>query len=153
MAAEFIPPGVYPVLPGALSRQLRDPAVTAAVQHVLTDNVASLADVVHAVIAGLNAQADPARLYENAHEIRGLAGNAGLAATARIAAGLCRYLDAAAGAPEMAVLQLHIEALARTARAGDGGLSEAVALELGALVARKLAEIKASETTTKRDAV
>ena len=31
MAADFIPPGVYPVLPGALSRQLRDPAVTAAV--------------------------------------------------------------------------------------------------------------------------
>jgi hypothetical protein len=153
MAATFIAPGVYPVLPDTLSRQLRDPAVSEAVQRVLSDNVASLADAVHAVIAGLEADGDPGRLYENAHEIRGLAGNAGLTAAARIATGLCRYLDAAAGTPDKAVLRLHIEALARTARAGDGGLSDAVALELGALVARKLAEIKAAETTTKCDAV
>ena len=149
MAADFIPPGVYPVLPGTstLSRQLRDPAVSAAVERVLSDNVASLAVAVRAVIAGMEAGASPTKLYQNAHEIRGLAGNAGLTATARIAGGLCRYLDTAADAPEKPVLQLHIAALASTAQDGDGLLGEAVARELAELVAKKVADLKASETS------
>jgi hypothetical protein len=149
MAADFIPPGVYPVLPNALSRQLRDPEVTAAVERVLSGNVASFADAVSVVIGRMEPAADPARLYEDAHEIRGLAGNASLTATARIAGGLCRYLEAVTGAcraPDKTVLQLHIEALAQTARAGDGLLGEAVARELAELVAKKQAEINLPET-------
>ena len=146
MAAEFIPPGGYPALPGALSQQLRDPAVTAAVERVLTDYVAALADAVRAIIGRLEPAAALPQLYENAHEIRGLAGNAGLAATARIASGLCRYLDTVVGAPEPPVLQLHIAALARTASDGDNFFGAAVAHELAELVSKKLAEIKVSET-------
>ncbi|SRR5258707_284326 len=81
------------------------------------------------------------------HEIRGLAGTAGLAATGRIANGFCRYLDAlkTLGAePDPTVAMLHRDALVRSARTEDEAErhGDAVVQQLAALVQRKLAEIK-----------
>ena len=74
---------------------------------------------------------------------------AGLAATGRIAEGLCRYLDQMDEirvAAEVSVTMLHVSAIARAARAEDEAtrMSEVVAAELAALVNRKLTEAKAS---------
>ncbi len=93
--------------------------------------------------------ADLVTIFEQAHEIRGLAGNAGLVATGRIANGLCKYLDAierAEYASDRELVVLHLEAIARAARAEDEAtrLGDAVANELAALVDRKLAEINDS---------
>ncbi len=95
--------------------------------------------------------ADWITVYEAAHEIRGMAGTAGLAATGRIANGLCHYLDTIAElglAPDVAVANLHLGAIGRSARIQDDAArhGDAVAQELSALVARKLAEIKDSAT-------
>jgi chemotaxis protein histidine kinase CheA len=94
-------------------------------------------------------QADIGAIFEQAHEIRGLAGNAGLAATGRIANGLCRYLDAVGRAnlgAERSLVTLHLEAIARAAHADDEAtrLGDTVANELANLVERKLAEINLS---------
>jgi chemotaxis protein histidine kinase CheA len=84
-------------------------------------------------------------IYEQAHEIRGLAETAGLRATGRIADGLCQYLDAVtrAGADaDPSVVHLHLGAILRAAKAGsDSQLGDVVTGELRALVERKLAEI------------
>ena len=90
-------------------------------------------------------------VYDLAHEIRGMAGTAGLAATGRIANGLCGYLDALAlfGAePDRTVATLHLDAIVRSARTEDDAARHgaAVADQLASLVDRKLGEIK--ETTT-----
>jgi chemotaxis protein histidine kinase CheA len=87
---------------------------------------------------------DLAATFEQAHEIRGLAGNAGLVATGRIANGLCKYLDAidrARRQPDQGLVALHLEAIARAAHAEDEAtrLGEEVANELAALVDKKLA--------------
>jgi hypothetical protein len=86
-------------------------------------------------------------IYEQAHEIRGLAETANLRATGRIADGLCQYLDAMSRAGAVAdpsVVQLHLGAILRAAGAGpdSGTLGDVVTGELRALVERKLAEIK-----------
>src|SRR5262249_22733922 len=82
-----------------------------------------------------------------AHEIRGLAGTAGLTATGRIANGFCQYMDAVAllhVAPDPAVANLHLDAMIRSARTEDDTLryGDAVAEQLAALVSRKLKDIK-----------
>jgi hypothetical protein len=82
-----------------------------------------------------------------AHEIRGLAGTAGMPAAGRIADGLCRYcdeLDKLGLAPDPAIVDLHVGATLRAIRipAERGVLGEAVAKELAALVSHKLTEIK-----------
>ena len=89
---------------------------------------------------------DQARIFEQAHEIRGLAGNAGLIATGRIANNLCKYLDAldqAGRQPDQGLVALHLEAIGRAAHAEDEAtrLGDAVANELAHLVDKKLAEI------------
>ena len=95
--------------------------------------------------------ADWTSVYDTTHEIRGLAGTAGLIATGRIANGLCHYLDAIAELglkPDGAIASLHLDAIVRSARTEDDTArhGDAVAQELSALVARKLAEIKDSTT-------
>ena len=90
-------------------------------------------------------------VFELAHEIRGMAGTAGLAATGRIANGLCRYLDALAlsGAePDRSVATLHLDAIVRSARTEDDAARHgaAVADQLSSLVDRKLREIKETAT-------
>jgi chemotaxis protein histidine kinase CheA len=89
--------------------------------------------------------------FRAAHEIRGLAATAGLAATGRIANGLCQYLDAvhvARGQADATVVLLHVEAIARSAHTEDEAArhGDKVASELAALVARKLSDVKSSET-------
>jgi len=90
-------------------------------------------------------------IFHSAHEIRGLAATAGLAATGRMANSLCQYLDAlhvAGVAADATVVGLHTEAIARSARTEDEAArhGDNVASELSALVARRLSEIKVSET-------
>lgn len=160
-----IAPGSYPVLPPAaaiaVAKQLRSPAAQAAAARALDEGAGSLKDAVKVHIDRLQdhlarlqaaaAAGDFERIYGEAHEVRGLAGNAGLAAAARIAGELCRYLDAmlrAGAAPDLAVVRLHLEAGLRAARAEDEAtrLGGAVADSLAALVSKKLAEINDSET-------
>ena len=87
--------------------------------------------------------ADLPDVFDQAHEIRGLAGTAGMDAAGRIADGLCKYLDAAKrmdSTIDPAVIALHVDAIARASSAsGDvGKFGNRVAVELGALVARRL---------------
>jgi HPt (histidine-containing phosphotransfer) domain-containing protein len=152
-----VQPGAYPVFTSAVAmallRAVRDPQVAAEAARVITDSANEMRGEVLKYIDRVEIAAraaDFAGIYEHAHEIRGLAGNAGLAATARIANGLCRYLDAIARAqrkPETTVVSLHLEAISRAAHAEDEAtrLGDAVADELAQLVEKKLAEINDSE--------
>lgn len=92
-------------------------------------------------------------MVEQAHEIRGLAANAGLEAVGRLADGLYKYIDAATRletAVDPTVILLHINAIARTSttakEAKDYG--ERVATELSALVAHKLQAVNRLKTKT-----
>lgn len=153
-----VQPGAYPVFSTttsmALMRALRDPMVVAEASQVMAENAdqfrAEVLGYIDRVEAAARAQ-DFDGIYEHAHEIRGLAGNAGLAATARIANGLCRYLDAVTRAerqPEGNVVALHLDAISRAAHAEDEAtrLGDAVANELSQLVDKKLAEINGLES-------
>jgi hypothetical protein len=156
--AVSIPPGEYPVFSGAaamrLMRAVRDPEVAAKASRIIGASAEGMRGAVLVYIDRVEAAAraaDFAGIYEQAHEIRGLAGNAGLIATARIANGLCRYLDALTRAqrePEGPVVSLHLDAIARAAHAEDEAtrLGDAVAGELEQLVDKKLAEINETET-------
>jgi HPt (histidine-containing phosphotransfer) domain-containing protein len=155
---ERIPPGAYPVFSSAAASRLlkatNDPEVQAEATRIIGDSMEDIRDVVLGYIDRIEAAAakdDFTGLYEQAHEIRGLAGNAGLNAAARIANGLCRYLDAvmrAGRVPERAVIGLHLGAIARAAHAEDEAtrLGDAVARELAQLVNKKLAEFNDPET-------
>ena len=90
------------------------------------------------------AAGDLPAMFEKIHEIRGFAETAGLATAGRIAEILYRYSDdmERMGKPlDMTIVALHVAAIARAARAEeeDAGMGEAVAAELAALVARRLA--------------
>jgi hypothetical protein len=92
-----------------------------------------------------DAAGDMKKLYERAHEIRGFAETAGLITTGRIAEILCRYMDdmERAGKPfDTTIVALHASAIARAARAeeDDVRMGEVVAVELAALVARRLSD-------------
>ncbi len=151
-----IPPNAYPQMTSAaamsLLQALRDPKVAAAAGCIIADKAEELRHAVFGHVDRMEIAArdfDIAAIFEQAHEIRGLAGNAGLNATGRIANGLCRYLDAAGRAshkPERTLVALHLEAIARAARAEDEAtrLGDAVANELATLVDKKIGEINAS---------
>jgi hypothetical protein len=148
--ATKIMPGVYPVFSrqtaSSLLHALRDPEVISAAAKVVADKAEELrvAVLAHVDRIGEAARAaDPAAIYEQAHEIRGLAGNAGLLAAGRIANVLCGYLDGLARAgrkPDQELVALHLEAIARAARAEDEAtrLGDTVVNELAALVGKKL---------------
>ena len=154
--ATKIMPGAYSVFPrktaAGLLQALRDPEIVAAAVRVIVEKAEDLRVAVLAHIdriADAGRACDPVATYEQAHEIRGLAGNAGLLATGRIANGLCKYLDAmdrAEHQPDQALVALHLEAIGRAAHAEDEAtrLGDTVANELAALVDRKLAEINDS---------
>jgi HPt (histidine-containing phosphotransfer) domain-containing protein len=157
-AATRIAPGAYPGFSRAdatrLSLALRDPETTSKAARIIAGKAVELRDVVLAHVDRLAAAtrgSDLDAVFEHAHEIRGLAGNAGLVATGRIANGLCKYLDAIGRAdrsPELSLVVLHLEAIARAAHAEDEAtrLGDTVANELAALVEKKLAEINFSAT-------
>jgi hypothetical protein len=105
-----------------------------------------LCDVVLDYIARMEkaaAAGDLPAVFAQAHEIRGLAGTAGLEAAGRIADGLCKYVEAASSlgaTAEPAVIALHVDAISRASVAQGEALKlgNRVAVELGALVAHKL---------------
>jgi hypothetical protein len=146
----FIQPGDYPVLSGEgareLKKALRSTATAMAAKKALTDSIVPMREAVLAALPRLEAAgADPAKIYAEAHEIRGLAGNAGLAAAAKISGVLCLYLDGmmrAGRSSDMAVVGLCVAAIGRAARALDEEtrLGQHVVKELGVLVSRKLAD-------------
>lgn len=156
--ATIIQPGAYPVFSAnaamGMMRALRDPEVSLSAARAIADRAEELRAAVLSHIERVEAAAetlDAPALYAQAHEIRGLAGNAGLAATGRISNVLCRYLDAVMRAglkPERGVVALHLEAIARAAHAEDEAtrLGDTVAKELSQLVELKLAEINDSAT-------
>ena len=95
------------------------------------------------------ATSDLQDIFGQAHEIRGLAGTAGMDAVGRIADGLCRYLDAAENqksAADPAVIALHVDAIVRASSSAEEAarFGNRVAIELGALVTRKLGAVNAS---------
>jgi chemotaxis protein histidine kinase CheA len=152
--ATCIPPGSYPVIAGAeaigLLHALRDPVVVERAACAIASKVEEmrLATLDH-VGRMEQAGADLCAIFAEAHEIRGLAGNAGLTATGRIANGLCGYLDAlwrADGKADPHLVELHLDAIARAAHAEDEAtrLGEEVADELAALVGKRLADLKGS---------
>lgn len=152
--AEIVPPNLYPQLcPKAhapiLLGRLKSKEAVARAAEIIRSKTASLREAVLGYVDALERayqNGDPAVTYEMAHEIRGLAATAGLASAGSICDCLCFYLDAVcrAGAfPEQTILTLHVGAIGRAARAEDEAtrLGTAVAVELRALVQRRLAEI------------
>jgi chemotaxis protein histidine kinase CheA len=151
-----IPPGGYPALPRKVALQLleavQDPEVIATAARAIADKAEEMRGAVLRHVESLEQAAraaDQTRIFEQAHEIRGLAGNAGLIATGRIANNLCKYLDALGQAgrqPDQELVALHLEAIGRAAHAEDEAtrLGDAVANELAHLVDKKLAEINDS---------
>jgi hypothetical protein len=90
-------------------------------------------------------------MIAQAHEIRGLAANAGLEAVGRLADGLYKYIDMAMrleAALDADVISLHINAIARASSTADEAKAygERVARELSALVDHKLQSINRLKT-------
>src|ERR1700744_1512227 len=94
------------------------------------------------------ATSDLSDIFGQAHEIRGLAATAGMGAAGRIADGLCRYLEASKdqkSPADLAVVALHVDAIVRASSSAEEAqkFGGRVAVELGALVARKLGAVNA----------
>jgi hypothetical protein len=130
------------------SQRLRSAVTEVKAVRILEDSAEGLRVAVLGYVAELEAAGqDLGLISDRAHEIKGCADTAGLHACARIAEGLCRYLeesDVARCAPDALVLSLHVSAIARAGRATDreAQMSDAVSKELAKLSAQKLAEAK-----------
>jgi hypothetical protein len=147
-AIELIPPEAYPqVLPPAaakaFARRLMSEETVSRASRMVAAQGRDLRQAILADIERLQklAPEDP-QVYAEAHEIRGLAETAGLAAAGRICERLCRYVETAARASKAAdpvVVRLHVDAIARSANAADEAelLGDAVVRELDALVASR----------------
>lgn len=148
--ADTYPPLLAPAMRKQALATLKSSATLARAARVIALKTAELRDAVLALVEELEEAmraGDWQAAFAATHEIRGLAGTAGLTATGRIANGLCHYLDAlkSAGAePDEAVATLHLDALIRSARTEDDTArhGDAVARQLSELVQRKLAELK-----------
>jgi hypothetical protein len=149
---EIIPPEAYPqVLPPAESKAfvqaLRSEALVARADRTMAEQRPVIGNAIAAHIAGLKSAFAVGNLtvaHAQAHEIRGLAGNAGFAAAGTISDKLCRYLEGTSGkgmSPDELILRLHVEAIVRATQALDEAdqFGRAVAAELEALVAQRLA--------------
>ncbi|HEX3810691.1 MAG TPA: Hpt domain-containing protein [Rhizomicrobium sp.] len=118
-----------------------------AAEKVMQEKSGDMREAVLSYVAKLEAaknSGDAGLLFAQAHEIRGLAANAGLVSAGRIADGLCRYLDEAGrreATVDRAVTSLFVDAVSRASHATDDAtkLGDTVARELNALAARKLA--------------
>ena len=149
-----ISPDAYPrMVPKAsaalLARMIKSDATTQKAVRIIAMKAESLRAAVLDYVDRLcdaGKKHDFTAIYEQAHEIRGLAETANLRATGRIADGLCQYLDAMtqAGAhADPSVVHLHLGAILRAAKAGsDSKLGDVVTGELKALVERKLTELR-----------
>jgi HPt (histidine-containing phosphotransfer) domain-containing protein len=90
-------------------------------------------------------------MFDQAHEIRGLAANAGLDAVGRLADGLYKYVDMSRNLqmpPDADVIVLHINAIARASSTADEAKAygERVAKELNILVEHKLRTVNRPKT-------
>jgi hypothetical protein len=152
--AEMIAPDAYPQMMGKaqaamLSQTLRNKATEAKAAHIIGDCAEDLRAAVLTYVEQLEAAGqDYLLVSDKAHEIKGFADTAGLPATARIAEGVCQYLERIhelKAAPDATVIALHVSAIGRATRDGDQGsqAGEAVRAELAALCARKLSEAEA----------
>lgn len=152
-AADIIPPHAYPpplrkAQARAFVESLMSDAVLERTEKVLDAHKDNLRSAVLSHLGCLEEDlegGDFRAVYEQAHEIRGLAGTAGLKYTGRIAFGLCNYLEAmtrSGGTPDAAVIELHVDAIARAARSGEDfqALGEEVTSQLSALVRRRIGE-------------
>ena len=149
--AQFIAPDAYPQMmdkqegAGAM-RILRSTQVAAKAQAAMAAAVPPMrAAILQYVDEMENAAGDMKRLFELAHEIRGFAETAGMVTTGRISEILCRYMDDMERIKkpvDATIVALHASAIARAARAeeDDVRMGEAVAAQLAALVARRLAD-------------
>ncbi len=96
---QIIPPDSYPQMvskseAAKISRALHSPDALARGARVIEEASQTLRDGVRHYVRALEETiGDHALTSEKAHEIRGFAETAGLAATGRIADGLCRYFD------------------------------------------------------------
>ncbi|HEX4117615.1 MAG TPA: hypothetical protein VHX99_02345 [Rhizomicrobium sp.] len=151
---QIIPPDSYPQMvskgeAARISRALRSQETIQQGDRVIEEASHGLRDGVRDYVRGLETViGDHRQTFEKAHEIRGFAETAGLAATGRIADGLCNYFDEMeklAAEPDMEVIALHVSAIARAAFAEDEAIrmGNMVAKELATLVHHKLAETKA----------
>jgi HPt (histidine-containing phosphotransfer) domain-containing protein len=151
-AVEIIPPEAYPqVMPRAESEAfiqvLTSQGALARADRVVAEQRPIIGHAIAAHVSGLKsafAAGDLDAAHAEAHEIRGLAGNAGFAAAGSISDKFCKYLDGTAGkgvTPDPLILRLHVEAIARATQARDEAdrFGRAVAAELDALVAQRLA--------------
>lgn len=149
--AEFLQPGAYPVMPSEAARNLKKALKSAGASmgaaRALAECASGMREAVLKELPRLEAAgSDETAIYAAAHEIRGLAGNAGLAASAKSAALLCLYLDAVmrtGQAADSLLVKLCISTIGRSARAIDeeSRLGLHVVKELAVLVSRKMAEI------------
>lgn len=153
--ARIIPPDAYPQPASKseaarMSRALRSKDVLARASRAIEESGDHLRAGVRQYVRALEKAAGDRQLTsEKAHEIRGFAETAGLAATGRIADGLCRYfeeLDKLGAEPDQEVVALHVSAITRAAFAEDEALrmGDVVVKELAVLVHQRLAETKAS---------
>ncbi len=156
--AEIVSAEFYPTLISKPARAramalLKSSTTLAKANRVIALKTAELRGAVLALIDELSAavaEKNWPAVFTAMHEIRGLAGTAGLSTTGRIANGFCHYLDAMNGlglAPDESVAALHLGAVTRSARTEDDAArhGDAVAQQLSALVERKLAEIKIAQ--------
>lgn len=152
---QIIPPDSYPQMvskteAARISRALRASETIQRGDRVVEEQSQTLRQGVRDYVQALEmAVGDHESTYAKAHEIRGFAETAGLAATGRIADGLCGYFDEMeklAAEPDLDVVALHVSAIARAAFAEDEAIrmGNMVAKELAALVDHKLAETKAA---------
>jgi hypothetical protein len=155
--AWLIPPDAYPQIvskdDGAkISRALRSREAVTRGASVIREAGQKLREGVRDYVRELeDAIGDRQITSDKAHEIRGFAETAGLRATGRIADGLCHYLEEMGefgAALDPAIIALHVSAIVRAAHAEDEAsrMSDVVAKELAALVARRLAETRAART-------
>jgi hypothetical protein len=152
--AQIISPDCYPQLAGKseaarMSRTLRSPEAIQSGERAIEAASETLRDGVRQYVQALEETiGDHVLSWEKAHEIRGFAETVGLAATGRIANGLCRYfdeMDKLGAEADMDVVALHVSAIARAAYAEDEAIrmGEMVVKELATLVSRKVDEAKA----------
>ena len=131
-------------------RAAADPEIAQRAERVIASKSHELCSAVDSYATKLEtalAAGDMPALFDEAHEIRGLAETAGLVAAGRIANGLCCYLDEAKRrgiAADKSLLTFYVEAIARATRATDDAtrLGDTVAIELAALASRRLSEAK-----------
>jgi hypothetical protein len=149
--AEIIAPDAYPQMmskPNAAraSKTLRSGETAERAQVAMEAQVPAMRAAILGYVEELEkARGDMALVFEKAHAIRGFAETAGLINTGRIAEILCRYMDDMERVQkplDPTLVALNVSAIGRAARTEDGdpAMGDAVAGELAALVARRLAD-------------